>query len=209
MLLLGACNPSFVLSPTPPTGPENPSQGLAFKITAVEDLRQFEVAPKRPDIPSLADDDIHNAASTSRAVGRLRDGFGRGRGNDILPEKVTVADLVEQAVASGVRRAGYRLLTPGAPDYDHAVDIRIQIKQFWDWVNMGFPQITVHQRSEILLSASLPSLRDGVDVESDIEESGLIMTISDRQTLIQKGLDDLAAKVAAKLSARLAGTSQN
>jgi hypothetical protein len=209
MLLLSACNPSFVLSVTPPTGPENPSEGLAFKITAVEDLRQFEVAPKRPDIPSLADDDIHNAASTSHAIGRLRDGFGRGRGNDILPAKVTVADLVEQAVASGIRRAGYRLLTPGAPDYDHAVEIRIQIKQFWDWIAMGFSQVTVHQKSEIVLSGSLPGLRDGIDVESELQESGFIITISDRRTLIQKGLDDLAAKVAATLSARLAAASQN
>ncbi len=209
MFLLGACSPSFVLSVTPPAGPENPGQGPAFKITTVDDLRQFEVAPKRPEIPSLADDDIHNAATTSHAIGRLRDGFGRGRGNDILPENVTVADLVGQAVSSGVRRAGYRLLTPGAPDYDHAVDLRIQIKQFWDWVNMGFAEITVHQRSEILLSGSLPSLQQGVSIESNVEESGFVMTISDREKLVTKGLDDLAAKVAATLSAKLPSPGKN
>ncbi|MCP3927681.1 MAG: flagellar biosynthesis protein, partial [Bacteroidetes bacterium] len=70
--------------------PQNPSEGKTIAIVRVTDIRQFEVAPLSPSVPSLRGDDIENHAITVRAIARKRNGYGKAIGDIVLPEGRTV-----------------------------------------------------------------------------------------------------------------------
>jgi len=176
----------------------NPVEGTAVKITAV-DARVFELKPSTPDIPSLKDGAIDNKDTTSRAIGRKRNGYGKALGDILLPEGQTVSNVVGGAVTNAFRQAGYRVLSPGDAGYDQAVPVDAQIKQYWSWVNMGFWTIKLSCRSEVLVTAPLPGLKAGLNVQSLAEKSTAAAFESDWQDIATEGLAKLTTDLASKL----------
>lgn len=136
---LGACATSrSVVQIEEPDTIENPTEGVEVRILEVNDKRQFEIDPPRPDIPSLANDEIDDDAITARAYARKRNTYGMALGDVLIPEGKTVADAIAKTVENGFQAAGYRVLTPVDPNYDKAADVKVDIAEFWSWFEPGF-----------------------------------------------------------------------
>lgn len=176
----------------------NPTEGVAIKLMTA-DARQFQMKPPSPDIPSLKDGDISNQATTSRAIARKRNGYGKALGDVLLPEGQTVAALAEGAIAASFRQAGYRVLHTGDAGFDKAVIVDAQIRQYWSWVTIGFWAGTMHCRAEVTVTAPLPGLSSGITVESLAEKSVQAAFESDWQDIASQGLTKLTSDLASRL----------
>lgn len=201
LLLAGCASSRSVVSLDVPqsAAPATASAGLAVRMAEVEDARQFEAAPKTPDIPSLSDGNITDKAATSRAFARKRNSYGKAMGDVSLPEGQTVADVVGNAVAAGFRNAGYRVLTPGDPGYDQAPVVQTTIKQFWSWFQPGFWAVVVHCRAEVEVKAPLAGLESGMTAHVAVEDSMQAVFESDWQKVASKGLAQLTREISQKL----------
>lgn len=182
-----------------PARSTNPETGTTVAITRVDDMRHFEISPRDPSTPSLSDDKINDAVTTGRALARKRNGYGMALGDVLLPKGETVADLMEQAVADGFRKAGYRVVRKGDPGYDQAVPVTLQVSEFWSWLTPGLVQITIANRAEVTLRGSLPALAPDMTVHNETSEEMMAVFESDWQKLVAKGLDQLSDKVAETL----------
>lgn len=116
--------------------PADPAQGQAVRVEPVIDARTFELRPPQPDGASLLPDDFGRQAIKDRAIGRVRDGFGHGTGEVLLPEGQTVSALFRDTTIQAFRQAGYRVLSPGEPGYDRAAPVMVTVRQYWNWVKI-------------------------------------------------------------------------
>ena len=178
----------------------NPDAGQTVKILAVEDVRQFQIKPASPDIPSLSEDRAKDQMVKARAVARKRNGYGMAMGDVVLPEGQTVSNLIRQAVANGFRAAGYRTLEENDGGYDNAPAVKASIFQFWSWFQPGFWSVTVHNKAQIKLESSLPGLNNGLVVNSKVEEKMAAVTDEDWRNNVMSGIKRLTEEVANKLS---------
>ena len=176
----------------------NPTAGQAVKIE-VTDVRIFEARPPTPDIPSLKDGDIRNTATTARAIGRKRNGYGKALGDILLPEGQTVSMITTDAIANGFKQAGYRVLKPGEPGYDQAADIKVKVKQYWSWVDIGFWALTLHCRAEVDITGPVKGLEKGMVVLSEAQEKAGAAFEETWQDIANQGLSALTTEVAQKL----------
>jgi hypothetical protein len=183
-----ATSRSVVSLDQPTNAASNPEQGIAVKIVKVSDARIFEASPKNPDTPSLSGDDINNASLKARALGRKRGGFGAALGDVMLPDNQTVASLMQNTLANGFRNANYRVLTPDDAGYDAAIPVQARVVQFWSWLQMGFWQLTVHNRAEVEITGSLQPLKGGLTVHSSVAEPMMAVTEDDWKDTTSKGL---------------------
>lgn len=123
----------------------------AVYIASIEDLRVFEHKPSRPEIPSVKGK-LENTTVEDRAkmIGRQRNGYGGAMGGVSLPEDGNVQQQVKKLVASGLASRGYLLSdTP-----ENAVQLDIDIKQFWAWMVPGFVSVGFESSLEVKLDAN-------------------------------------------------------
>ncbi len=201
--LSGCATSRSVVEPTVPKS-ENPAQGPAIKIVQVLDNRGFAIGAEAPDTPSLSDDDIQNRATTSRAIARKRNTYGKALGDVLLPESMTVADITKSALEQAFRESGYRVFSPGQPGYDEAVPVTVSIRQFWAWMTPGFWAIALEHRGDLTLQGPVAPLQQGLTVESYVRETMQMAPESSWRDIVSKGLADLIAKTKAKLMPRTA-----
>lgn len=200
VMVTGCATSRSVLSvnSAPSYNTANPAEGVAVKLQTT-DAREFQTKPPSPDIPSLKDGDIYNQATTSRAIARKRNGYGKALGDVLLPEGQTVATIVQDAVAASFRQAGYRVLRAGEPGFEQAVPVDIRIKQYWSWVSLGFWAGTMHCRAEVVVKAPLTGLESGLTTEALAEKSVQAAFESDWQDISSQGLTNLTTNLASKL----------
>lgn len=177
----------------------NPEKGEPVKFVTVEDLRVFQVDPKTPDIPSLRDGEIANKDLTVRAIGRKRNGFGMALGDVLLPEGETVTKAVEASATNAFRNSGYRVVNAGDPAFDAAVPVTIKVREFWNWINIGFWALTVSNRVEAEVQAPVPGIEKGVVIRSEVSDSMTAVFESDWPKMTAKGLADFQTKLQAEL----------
>jgi hypothetical protein len=146
----------------------NPPGGPAVKITEVVDRRKFEIKPGEPNVPSLMNGEINDAAITRRAIARKRNAYGAALGDILLPEGRSVAQLTEEALTKALREAGYRVVAAGDPDYDKARPLQADVEQFWGWFRPGFAQITLQYEARVRLRGNWPSTAQEVRGEAKI-----------------------------------------
>lgn len=175
------------------------SQFTPVKIVTVTDGRYFDPAPPNPDTPSLAKEDIGNAALKARAIGRKRNGYGMALGDVVLPEGTTVSVVVRTAVANGFKQAGYRVVEAGDPDYDKAAPVDVRVDKYWCWVQMGFWALKVHNASEVELTGVPGAAQPKLTVQGGVAESSMAVTESRWKETATKGLAALTQNVAAAL----------
>jgi uncharacterized protein YjbJ (UPF0337 family) len=176
--------------------PKNPAAGPAVKIVKISDLRQFEKAPKSPDIPSLKGGEIDDESITSRAVGRKRNGYGKALGDILLPEDATVAGLVRKAVTAGFRNAGWRVLKTGDPGYEKAEPVELEIDQFWAWFAPGFWSISAEFEADVRVKTALPAFQGKAGrVYGHYKKHSGAATNNTWLTAIEGGIDDLTGDV--------------
>ena len=171
------------------------SSGQPVKIVEVKDARVFSASPKDPSQPSLSEAaDISNAAITTRAIGRKRNGYGAALGDFVLPENRSVPELVKAAATQALQEKGYRLVEASSPDYATATPLALHVEQFWAWFTPGFVSITMSFDSSITMTggvlASTPAVARG-----QYSSSGMAAFESDWKDVIQRGIGDLTAKI--------------
>lgn len=198
---LGACATSrSVVQIEEPDTIENPTEGVEVRILEVNDKRQFEIDPPRPDIPSLANDEIDDDAITARAYARKRNTYGMALGDVLIPEGKTVADAIARTVENGFQAAGYRVLTPADPNYDKAADVKVDIAEFWSWIEPGW-EITVHNRTDVILSSDPEVLPDAIRITQQSSEGMQMVLDSDWQTSAINALRAVREKITEQLQA--------
>lgn len=198
---LGACATSrSVVQIEQPDTIENPAEGTEVRILEVNDNRQFQIDPPSPDIPSLANDEIDNKSITSRAYARKRNTYGMALGDVLIPEGKTVADAIAKTVENGFQAAGYRVLTPEDPNYASAADVKVDISEFWSWIEPGW-QITVHNRSDVTVSSAPELLPTPLTVTKQSSEGMQMVLDSDWQTSAINALKSIREKITEQLLA--------
>tara|TARA_B100000123_G_scaffold176006_1_gene130796 strand:- start:1267 stop:1932 length:666 start_codon:yes stop_codon:yes gene_type:complete len=197
---LGACATSrSVVQIEEPDTIENPTEGVEVRILEVNDKRQFEIDPPRPDIPSLANDEIDDDAITARAYARKRNTYGMALGDVLIPEGKTVADAIAKTVENGFQAAGYRVLTPVDPNYDKAADVKVDIAEFWSWFEPGFWQVTVHNRSDITITTDAEIAPEPIKVTEHYRENMQMVLDSDWQASAIKALKQVRETITEQL----------
>ena len=166
----------------------NPATGKYVRIDSVQDKRDFVVAPPSPDIASLDPNGDSSDASKARAIGRKRNGYGKALGDVALPEGKTVAGLVETALANVFQEAGYAVVKQGDPNFAAAAPVKAKIDDFWAWMQPGFWAITTNQKSELQLSGDVGALHGEQTVKTHVSASKQVVTSSDWQEIVEKGL---------------------
>ena len=132
VLLAGCATNRAEVDVLPPGNTQTPapSNGKKVYISAVDD-RVFQIKPSSSDIPSLKYDEIGDKSITERAIARKRNNFNMAIGDVLLPKGSTVSELVNDAVATAYRQAGYEVVsTPGARDVS---EVNVHIIEFWSW----------------------------------------------------------------------------
>lgn len=147
----------------------NPSQGNAYKIVAVRDVRVFELKPGVPSTPSLKNAEIDDLAITSRAIARKRNGYGKALGDILLPEAGTVQELTGAAITRGFRESGLRVVAPGDSDWERATPVEADILQLWAWMTPGFWTISLDFDMRVRIKTALGAFRDGDEVQAAIQ----------------------------------------
>ncbi|MEQ8528685.1 hypothetical protein [Thalassospira sp.] len=173
---------------------ENPAEGPEVRIVEVNDNRQFEIDPRSPDIPSLANDEIDDASVTERAYGRKRNTYGMALGDVLTPEGKTVSDAIAKTVENGFQAAGYRVLTPEDNNYANAKDVNVDVTEFWSWLEPGW-EITVHNRSDITLTADRALFTDPIRIKAESSQPMQMVLDSDWQASAIKALQEVREKI--------------
>lgn len=184
IMFLGACAVGrSVVDINAPSSSPNPQTGTSIRLVDVVDNREFQVKPRSADIPSLSDAKIGDRSITERAYARKRGGFGKALGDVLLPEGETVANQIKQAITTGFRRAGYRVFDANStdPDAQTAIPVNADIRKFWTWMQPGFWQVTLHNRTEVILNGDLPALKDGLTIENHYRD-GMQMVLDNDWT---------------------------
>jgi hypothetical protein len=175
-----------------------PTKAVA-KITEIRDLRQFDVNPPQPSMPSLGDaNEIKDAKLTSRAIGRKRNGYGMAMGDVMLPENTSVATLVRNAATRALQDKGYRVVDQTSPDFAMAAPLTIDIEQFWAWVNLGFFEGAMSFEARTKLAGPL------------IDQNPAVVNATHRKAIgaafesywievVQNGLEDLVEKMKTRI----------
>ena len=172
--------------------------GKAVVITRVTDLRTFEVSPGEPSTPSLMDGAITDKATTARAVGRKRGGFGKAFGDVLLPPGETVEGLVRETVANALREAGYRVVPEGETPPPDARDLEVGVNQLWTWFTPGFWFVTLNFRSVLELNGS--AVKGGsATVRSELDKGFQVVVESDWAKMLTMGRDLTGRNIKEKL----------
>jgi hypothetical protein len=197
-VLAGCATNRGVINVSYPAG-TNPEAGRTVAIVKVTDSRVFEVAPKQASVPSLKGGDIANPAVTARAIARKRNSYGKALGDILLPEGRSVTDVVREAVTGSLREKGYRVVEAAAPGAGAAVPIEVDIRQFWSWFTPGFWAISlefeaiVQIKGDVFAGGSEELVRGYAQVHGQAAGTGAWLKT------INKGLEDLAARIREKL----------
>jgi hypothetical protein len=170
----------------------NPATGKYVRIDSAQDKRTFTVAPPSADMASLDPDEDSSDASKARAIGRKRIGYGKALGDVVLPEGKTVSGLVESALATGFQEAGYIVVKQGDPNFAAAAPVTAQVVDFWAWFQPGFWSVTTNHKSELQLSGDVGALHGAQTVKTRVSESKQVVTSSDWQEIVEKGLSAIA-----------------
>ncbi len=174
----------------------DPASGTAVVIAAVLDQREFEAAPASPSVPSLKESSqIGDKQITSRAIGRKRNAYGAALGDVLLSPPQTVASLVGDAVRSGMRDAGYRVVDDSDPANARAPRVTVRVVEFWNWVTPGFSSIKLDHASRIELAGNLPALRQPLIIATDGREGYFAISESVWGPFVLKRLNELRQKV--------------
>lgn len=182
--------------------PPNPESGLVFQAPEVTDARHFEPSPRRPSIPSLKNaGDISNAAITSRAIARKRNGYGMALGDILLPEGRSVQGLAGDAIIRAFRSAGFAVALPDDPGYADAIPVRARIDRFWAWVTPGFWAMAIEFEARVHVATNLGDFANGKDVRGYIRLKSAAVSSEKWQTTIDHGLENFSQSLAQALTA--------
>ncbi|WP_460416035.1 YajG family lipoprotein [Pseudomonas sp. microsymbiont 2] len=166
-------------------------QGQQVYISAVDE-RVFQIDPRSADIPSLKNDEIHDTRITERAIGRKRNGFGKGLGDVVLPSGRTVSQLVGNAVAA-YQQAGYQVVSAPSPT---AAAVNVHIIEYWSWFSPGAFTVAVNNKAHLKIEH--PDAAP-LEVVTNTRDSMQVATDSDWKTINEQGLNAIVTETGKQL----------
>ena len=128
-------------------------EGPALTIAEVRDTRSTGVG-------ALEERKSRDPNIAARAYGTK--GVGLTTGTIVLPEGRTVAQVVEEAVAEGFRRAGYVVLDEGDQGIEEALPVNVDIHEFWTWKDSR-----THFDAQISITAPMEPFTDPVKIGTE------------------------------------------
>ncbi|MGN8343434.1 flagellar biosynthesis protein [Pseudomonas sp. SMV71] len=180
-----------VTGPAPQPGTQG--QGRQVYISAVDE-RVFQIDPRSADIPSLKnDEEVNDASITQRAIGRKRNGFGKGLGDVVLPSGRTVSQLVGNAVATAYQQAGYQVVTTPTPS---AAAVNVHIIEYWSWFSPGAFTVAVNNKAHLKIES--PGAAP-LEVISGARDSMQVATDSDWKKINEQGLSAIVTETGKQL----------
>ncbi|HEY0200042.1 MAG TPA: hypothetical protein VGC19_16140 [Rhodanobacter sp.] len=204
-VILGGCATSRseikLQSPVASAATSAAVNGRVVVIRSISDDRVFEQAPSDPSTPSLGfgGSDRATAAVKARAIGRKRNGFGKALGDVLLENGQTVEDVVRTNLTVALQQAGYQVKTEAGLSANPLV-LDVRIKQFWAWFRPGFWAITLS--SNIATELYVTGVSAPLEITTHTEENRQMATEGAWMEIVQKGLTDYRAQVAAKMNGR-------
>lgn len=193
---LGACALTRSEVAVVPDTVADPAGGVVVVLGPVTDERRFEVAPSEPSVPSLKEPgQIGDKQITNRAIGRKRNTYGAALGDVLLADPQTVSRLVAEAVKSGLRDAGYRVVEVDDPANARAPRVTVRVMEFWNWVTPGFSSIKLDHSARVILEGGLPALRQPVSISVDGREGYFAISESAWPPFVRQRLNELRIKV--------------
>lgn len=201
-LLMAGCPATRSTFDVPiPQAQPTPSRGF-IKLTEVKDLRRFEIGSGKPSVPSLESaDELKDRSITSRAIARKRGGYGQAMADVLLPEGRTVEQLVREAVTAALSESGYSVVNEKSPEYGKALQLRVEIEQFWAWnTPAGVPfQVSLEFESVLLLQGAVMIGGNAARVRG-YRRVQAVPTDDQWQELMRSGVADLINKVKASVT---------
>lgn len=169
------------------------SNGKKVIIRSIDE-RDSQIKPRSADIPSLKNDEITDTSITERAIARKRGAFGKAYGDVLLPSGRTVSGVVNEAIASAYRQAGYEVVVdPGASD---ATQVKVHIVEFWAWFSPGFFSVAVNNKAHLKIETEGAA---DLEVVTRKRESMQAVTDSDWQEITEAGLREITQDVLKQL----------
>lgn len=200
--ILAGCAAGRTTVDVPAPQSTNPSTGKYVRIDSAQDKRTFTVAPPSADMASLDPDEDTSDASKARAIGRKRNGYGKALGDVVLPQGKTVSGLVEGALTTGFQEAGYIVVKPGDPEFATAAPVSAEIIDFWAWFQPGFWSVTTNHKSDLRLSGDVGALHGDQSLKTRVSESKQVVTSSDWQEIVEKGLSAITSQTKSLVSGK-------
>ncbi|BBP56443.1 flagellar biosynthesis protein [Pseudomonas sp. St316] len=180
-----------VTGPAPQAGMSG--QGQQVYINAVDE-RVFQIDPPSADIPSLKnDEEVNDTSVTHRAIGRKRNGFGKGLGDVVLPSGRTVSQLVGNAVATAYQQAGYQVVTTPTPS---AAAVNVHIIEYWSWFSPGAFTVAVNNKAHLKIET--PGAAP-LEVITTARDSMQMATDGDWKKINEQGLNTIVAETGKQL----------
>ncbi len=165
--------------------------GLIY-IASIEDKREFEQKPRKPEIPSVKGKlESKTATELSTYIGRQRNGYGGAMGSVSLNEGSTVQSEVKKLISNELVARGYTISdTP-----ENAKSLDIDIEKFWAWMVPGF--ISIGFESELLLK--LESQGSSSSVHGKGNNEGQVASNANWALTYKRAYADLLSKLAVAL----------
>jgi hypothetical protein len=120
--------------------------------------------------------------------------------NVLLPADQSVETLVEEVLTRAFREAGYRVILKGEAEYETALPVETDIRQYW----MQFSQnqwgvTTLEFETRLLITAHLAPFESGEEVHRNIQ----LRSVDDIKfawpKVMNRGLQDLARGIRERL----------
>lgn len=178
---------------------QNPTTGPVVKIVKVSDLRKFELAPDKANIPSLKNGAIGDKLITSRAIARKRNGYGKALGDILLPEGRTVEALVKDSATKALKEKGYRVVEAGDAQYATALPITIDIHQFWAWMRPGFWALSLDFEGIVSCNNPRVFIASGEKIRGHLELKTQAAGTRAWTNILNQGLDALNVEMQKKM----------
>jgi len=193
---VGRSSIDLTVPPGEPAGVER-----AYVKIQVADQRAFQLNPKDPSVPSLAEEDFNDSALRARAIARKRNSMGQALGDVTLPEGRTVAQLVREAATKALRQQGYAVVDDRSPMAAKAMPLDLGIVKFWSWGTPGFATYTLTFESEVAMQGDVLAGRNATTVRARLEDGFQIVTEGARQEFMQRGVNQLVEQMKAAIRA--------
>jgi len=196
-VLFGCASSRSVIEVQSPQG----TNGTGQKVTiSAIDERRFEAAPKQADTPSLKNvEEITDKKITERAIGRKRNGYGMAMGDVLLPEGVTVSQLIERSIAEGYRKAGYQVVE-SAEQNGETQAVTVHITEFWSWFSPGAFSIAVNNKAR--LNIRVTGEATPINLITDKRESMQLVVESDWKVITEEGLQAITEATVKELCSK-------
>ena len=193
----------------------NPDKGTAVVLATVTDKRRFRAqtpgegagaqlmgdllfsarsgSPHHGSTASLDSwEETRDPALRARTIARPYDGQGIPGGNILLPAGDSVTETVRGVLETGLREAGYRVVTKGSAAAKGALTLDAGIEDYWCWSANGNQ---MYQRTRINLIGDWP-LREPLDfifLQTNIQ--AILPNAEDWNKLFKASHADLRAKL--------------